>query len=107
MGNLSSTAQSIRFVELRPDLWPAVERLFGPNGACAGCWCMWWRVELGQQWNQLQGAHNKRTMRSLVQKGKALGVLAFADDEPVGWCSFGPRLSFPRLSRVRLTSVMM
>src|ERR1700730_3968605 len=25
---------------LTPDLWPAVEDLFGENGAVGGCWCM-------------------------------------------------------------------
>jgi nucleoside-diphosphate-sugar epimerase len=25
---------------LRPADWPALERLFGPNGASGGCWCM-------------------------------------------------------------------
>jgi hypothetical protein len=24
---------------LTPDLWPALEGLFGKNGACNGCWC--------------------------------------------------------------------
>jgi hypothetical protein len=25
---------------LTPDLWPALEDLFGENGAAGGCWCM-------------------------------------------------------------------
>jgi hypothetical protein len=25
---------------LAPDLWPALENLFGENGAVGGCWCM-------------------------------------------------------------------
>lgn len=93
--------EDLRFAELRPDLWSAVERLFGPNGACAGCWCMWWRVERGEPWNQLQGEPNKRALKNLVKKGKAQGILAFAGNEPVGWCSFGPRLDYPRLRRVK------
>ena len=28
---------------LTPDLWPALEDLFGETGACNGCWCMYWR----------------------------------------------------------------
>ena len=27
-----------------PDLWPALEDLFGPHGACSGCLCMYWRI---------------------------------------------------------------
>jgi hypothetical protein len=29
---------------LTPDLWPALEDLFGPKGACNNCWCMYWRI---------------------------------------------------------------
>jgi hypothetical protein len=29
---------------LTPDLWPALEDLFGKNGASNGCWCMYWRL---------------------------------------------------------------
>jgi hypothetical protein len=29
---------------LTPDLWPALEDLFGSNGACNRCWCMYWRI---------------------------------------------------------------
>jgi hypothetical protein len=32
---------------LTPDLWPALEDLFGANGACNGCWCMYWRIGAG------------------------------------------------------------
>jgi hypothetical protein len=30
---------------LTPDLWPALEPLFGEKGACNGCWCMDWRID--------------------------------------------------------------
>jgi len=96
-----SVSENIRFEELRPDLWPAVERLFSPNGACAGCWCMWWRAESRKAWNQMRGAQAKKAFKNLVQKSKAHGILAFAGDEPVGWCSFGPRPDFPVLETVR------
>jgi len=29
---------------LTPNLWPALKELFGENGACYGCWCMYWRI---------------------------------------------------------------
>jgi len=86
---------------LRPDLWPAVERLFGPNGACGGCWCMYWRAESNKAWNAIRGAQARKALKRLVENGKAHGVLAFVETEPVGWCSFGPRPDFPSLERVR------
>lgn len=96
-----SRLQNVHFEELRPDLWPAVKRLFGPNGACGGCWCMWWRVESRKNWKEFKGIKAKETFRNLIQKGKAHGMLAFAGEEPIGWCSFGPRTDFPCLARIR------
>ena len=52
--------------ELTPDLWPDLETLFGSNGACGGCWCMYWRQERGEDWSQLKGARNKRRFRGFL-----------------------------------------
>jgi len=83
--------------------WPVLERLFGANGACGGCWCMWWRVERGgRTWEEAQGSPNRARLRRLLSRGALEAVIAFADGEPVGWCSFGPRASFPRLERSRV-----
>ena len=62
---------------------------------------MYWRLEKGERWEDLQGAPAKRRMRQLVAAGKARGAIAFAGEEPVGWIAYGPRLDFPRLDRAR------
>jgi len=85
--------------KLTPALWPAVEALFGANGACGGCWCMHWRTEKGVKWDDFKGAPAKAAFRKLVQSRKAKGVLAFEGDTPVGWCSYGPRVEFAKLNR--------
>lgn len=87
--------------ELSPAMWRAVEELFGPRGACGGCWCMYWRLEKGERWDDLKGAPAKRRFRKLVESGEAQGAIAFAGKEPVGWIAYGPRASFPRLDRAR------
>src|SRR5215203_724128 len=80
--------------------WKTVAELFGENGACGGCWCMWWRVERGgKTWDEAKGAKNRAR---LVRSGSVHAMLALADGEAVGWCSFGPRPSFPRLARSRV-----
>jgi len=85
---------------LRAGDWPVIEELFGPNGACGGCWCMWWRLPRGGKlWQQSKGARNKLAFKKLVTAGQVHGVLAFAGDNPVGWCCIGPRSNFPRLER--------
>ena len=91
--------ENVHFEELRSCHWPDIERLFGPNGACGGCWCMYWRAESYKAWQSMRGAGAKKCFRELVQKGKAHGILAFAGDEPVGWCSIGHRKDFPALQK--------
>ena len=86
---------------LSPALWPALEELFGPRGACGGCWCMYWRLEKGERWDDLKGLPAKPKMKALVAAGKARGAIAFVGKEPVGWIAYGPRRDFPRLDRAR------
>jgi GNAT superfamily N-acetyltransferase len=79
-----------------------LEKLFGQNGACGGCWRQAWRVPRGGElWEQTKGAPAKRRMKKLTTTGQALGILAFDGETPVGWCSFGPRRDFPRLETVK------
>jgi GNAT superfamily N-acetyltransferase len=85
--------------ELTPEMWPELEALFGAQGACAGCWCMFWRLEQGERFDDVKGAPAKRRFRALVEAGAAHGVLAFAGDEAVGWCAFERRVELARLDR--------
>lgn len=93
--------------ELRVDVvdasaWNDVVSLFGDRGAAAGCWCMWWRVARhGQEWQRAKGRTNRDRLRRGIRGGSVHAVLARAGDEPVGWCSFGPRESFPRIDAMR------
>ncbi|HET6327370.1 MAG TPA: GNAT family N-acetyltransferase [Planctomycetaceae bacterium] len=97
-----SDASTLTARLLRTDDWPTIEKLFGPNGACGGCWCMWWRVpQGGKLWDRMKGNKNRTAFQQLLENGEVHGVLAFSGAEPVGWCSFGPRRLHPRLERVR------
>ena len=89
------------FRPLTPDRWPDVEYLFGPRGACAGCWCMWWRLSR-PEWNRGKGEGNRKAFRKLVRSGAEPGVLAYADGEAVGWCAIAPRGQYPRLDGSRI-----
>lgn len=82
--------------------WPHVEALFGANGACGGCWCMFWRAPSGgKYWAQAKGAKNRRSFKSLVETGAATGVLAFDGTAPAAWASVGPRADFAYFNRTR------
>jgi GNAT superfamily N-acetyltransferase len=89
-------ALSVRAVTRRD--WPVIETLFGARGACAGCWCMWWHLpHAGKLWKEMQGPKNKAAFKKRVTGGAVHGMLAFAGEQPVGWCAFGPRDGFARI----------
>ncbi len=88
------------FYPLTPDRWPDLEALFGPRGACAGCWCMWWRIPRGA-FEQQKGADNRAAFEALVRSGDEPGILAYVDGQPVGWCAIEPREAYPALERSR------
>lgn len=81
--------------------WNDLVELFGPRGACAGCWCMWWRLSR-RDFTRLKGDGTRRALKRLVTRGPAPGILAYDGDRPVGWCCVGPREDFPLLERSRV-----
>jgi GNAT superfamily N-acetyltransferase len=92
--------------QVTPQDWPLIVRLFGDNGACGGCWCMWPRLPKGGKlWEEAKGAKNRASFQRLVKNDRVHAVLAFSGEEPVGWCCFGPRADFPRLERVKALQV--
>lgn len=85
-----------------PDDWGPIETLFGERGACGGCWCMAWRLpRRANNWQEAKGDKNRASLHRLLDEGQLHAVLAFAGETPVGWCSFGPRGSFPFLVQSR------
>jgi GNAT superfamily N-acetyltransferase len=91
-----------RFVPLSPDRWDDFVELFGPRGACAGCWCMWPRLPAAE-WKRGAGQGNKRRMKKLVDSAREPpGLLAYVDGRPAGWIAFAPRDEYVRLDRSRV-----
>lgn len=83
------------------DLWPAFVDLFGKNGACNGCWCMFWRI--GGEYGRRPREKNRRAFRKIVKAGPPPGLLAFDGDLAVGWCQLTPRASLDWLNEVKRT----
>jgi GNAT superfamily N-acetyltransferase len=91
----------LKFSPLTPERWDDFQTLFGERGACAGCWCLFWRLPAAQ-WNAQKGGPNRKAMRNLVRTGPPPGLLAYHASQPVGWCAVGPRADFVRLANSRV-----
>lgn len=83
---------------LTPDRWADFEDLFGKNGACAGCWCMWWRLKRAD-WERKGNAGNRAAFKAIVEAGPPPGVLAYEGPKAIGWAAVCPRADLPVLGR--------
>jgi GNAT superfamily N-acetyltransferase len=92
---------SLTFRPLTPAMWKDFEALFGRNGACAGCWCMWPR-RTRAQWRESSNEANRRAFARIVGAAEPPGILAYRDGRPVGWIAFAPRKVYARLENSRV-----
>ncbi len=95
------TRSNYSFYPVTAKRWKDFEKLFGEKGACAGCWCMYWRIRR-KEYDSLRGAGTKRKMKNLIENGTIPGILAYQNDKPIGWCSIAPRDDFPLLDNSRI-----
>ena len=100
MSSQVASPLDLEFRPVTPERWPDLEALFGEHGAYGGCWCMWWRLKRYEFAKQM-GQGNKEALKRIVEAGEVPGLLAYADDQPVAWCSLAPRETFPALERSR------
>jgi GNAT superfamily N-acetyltransferase len=98
---MTENKTSFAYFPVDANRWGDLEKLFGPRGACAGCWCMFWRLKRADFSTQA-GDGNRQKLRELIEGGAPVGVLAYAGEEPVGWCAAAPREDYPALERSRV-----
>jgi len=96
-----SSSLKLRIQPLTSDHWKDFEKLFGDNGACGGCWCMWWRLKRSQYEKQ-KGEGNKKAIKKIVNAETIPGILTYHDGKPIGWCAIEPRESYALLENSRV-----
>ncbi len=80
----------LRFHPVSLDRWEDLRRVFGDRGASRGCWCMRWRLPK-DQFEIQRGEANRNALRSGIRSGRVCGIIGYLQDQPVAWCSVGPR----------------
>ncbi len=94
----------IESLEVRPltlEHWDDFVQLFGPNGACAGCWCMWYRM-MDKEFKKTGKQGHLDGMRTLVHNGQEPGLILYANGTPAGWVTVAPRDQYIRLSTSKI-----
>ena len=98
-----TTRASLEIHPLDAKRWKDLEALFNGRGGAQvrGCWCMYYRrsgrteVPVGMS----RSEHNKCSLKALVGRRIAPGLIGYRDGRPIAWVSFGPREDFEKLTR--------
>ncbi len=58
-----------------------------------------WNRQTNDQYTRNTYEPNRRALKKLIGNGHEHGLLAYAEDKPVGWAALSPRLEYSRLQR--------
>lgn len=79
-----------------------VAALFGTNGTTRGCYCAWFLIP-AKQCRAGWGAGNQAAFEERARSETLpMGLLAYAGEQPIGWCAAGPRARFERALNARV-----
>jgi hypothetical protein len=91
--------ETIKKLNIKPvdrSNWKDFEMLFKSRGGPHYCWCMAWRMTKDELKHN-DSASRKKFIRQRVWSWVSIGLLAYADNEPIAWCSIAPRETYQRL----------
>lgn len=91
-----TTAPKLTVKEVTAARWADFDRFFSARGAPSYCWCMAWR-DTPDGIRRAGHAGRKAALKHRVDEGTPIGLLGYADGEPVAWCSVAPRETFRAL----------
>ncbi len=77
-----------------------LERFEQCHGKFRYCSCMRWRMT-SSVYRRSSKAERVEALAALVRAGTPVGILAYCEGMPIGWCSIAPRESYAALERYR------
>ena len=95
-----SSSGRFRFQPVTRATLDDLETFSQANGKFRYCSCMRWRLT-SSDFKRSTKDDRIAELQSRVRAGVPVGVLAYADGKPVGWCSIAPRESYAALERYR------
>jgi GNAT superfamily N-acetyltransferase len=93
----------LKVVPAAPEHWTDIEAFFSGNP----CWCQSWRMPSGAYGRSTKEqlprriAGRRNALHSQLKGSTPPAVLAYQNNQIIGWCGFGPRSEMERLVRSR------
>ena len=98
---------TIRVVPANEASWADLEAVLGRT-KCHAHLCFCQRFKMGEAgWRSVTDEERSHRLRMQTDcghpgSGATTGLVAYADDQPAGWCSVEPRVAYPYLPGARL-----
>jgi GNAT superfamily N-acetyltransferase len=97
---------SLRILPANEASWDDLQTVFGERGEAHRCQCQWFKTRT-PEWRALNVEGRAERLRAQTECGdpdapSTSGLIAYLDDEPVGWCAVEPRTDYPRLLTSRI-----
>ena len=85
--------------------WKDLQAVFGTRGEAAICQCQRYKLAPREAFRSFPAEERALRLREQTHCGRpkartTSGLVAYLDDEPVGWCAVEPRTAYPGLVRV-------
>jgi GNAT superfamily N-acetyltransferase len=82
--------------------WEDLQAVFGARGDPSRCYCQRYKMRPRESWASVGAEELAFRLRQQSDcghpgSGTTSGLVAYLDDEPVGWCAVEPRTAYPRL----------
>jgi GNAT superfamily N-acetyltransferase len=97
------SAQTTSTIEYHPvtlDRLSDLEHFSAQHGKFRYCSCMRWRMT-SSEYQRSTKESRVWALSDMVRKGMPIGVLAYHDGDPIGWCSIAPRETYHALEHFR------
>lgn len=97
---------SLRILPANEASWDDLQTVLGERGEAHRCQCQWFKTR-APEWRALSVEERAERLRGQTDcgypdSGTTTGLIAYLEDEPVGWCAVEPRTEYPRLLTSRI-----
>ena len=96
-----SEPSAIDVLPLTPARFADLATLFEEGGDPKWCWCTYFRSR-GRDWSNSTADGNRGELEALAKRDLAPGLVAYRDDQAVGWVSLAPRDDYERLATSKI-----
>jgi GNAT superfamily N-acetyltransferase len=94
----------VRIVPANEASWEDLQAVFGTRGPAARCQCQRYKLRPREAFRNFPAEERAGRLRAQTDSGHpdaeaTAGLVAYLDDEPVGWCAVEPRTAYEGLLR--------